>query len=463
MKNKFTAFILIILFLTFACPAFGAADKNSQNKDDAGHVMPIALATDNNYVYPTLIAMASIMEKKHSDTHVNFHVMISGSLSSENKTRMANFQNFYKNCSVELIDMKDKFSDAYLCGHDYVTTPAFYRLALPSLLPQYDKILYLDGDILVRKDLWNMFCTDISDSYIGGVRDYGWEVWTRSENYAQKLGTTDMNQYINSGILLINSKKIREDNLEKAFSEYALTLKNRKLKLPDQDLLNAVCYNKIKLLSPEYNAMQHYGFSYGSMDILVNCYDAFEFKKACTDPTIVHFAGSSKPWTTYRWRFYEEWNNIRKIAEEKFYKILNEGVYILSSAINNNKVLDIPGAKKENGLNLQLWESNSTNAQKFKLNYVGEGYYEIETTCSGKVLDVEALGKKAGTRVIQYTRNNGNNQKWMIKDAGGGYYYLVSKCNGLCLDVAASETANGTKIQVWDPNNTNAQKFKFKN
>ena len=463
LKNKFKIFLFWLMFL---CILASVTKAEAYDSIGGTNEIPIAMATDNNYVYGTVVAMTSALENKNENSYLKFYIMVSGTVSEENKNRMKALQNHYKNCSIELIDMKDKFNNTYItAGH--ITTPTYYRLCLSSLLPEHDKILYLDGDIIVRRDLWEFYNIDISDYYIGGIKDYALIAWSRGGvvDYPKRLGVKDINQYINAGILSMNLQKIRKDNLEQKFSDYLPTLKSRNLYLNDQDVLNATCYDKIKFLSPEYNAMQHFEhlFSFENMPTLVDCYDWQEWKKACVDPTIVHYSSPNKPWGDYRGRFYSEWNRYREIAENKIYpKIIKEGTYNIFSALADNKSVDINGCSTENKVNVQLWESNSTNAQKFKLNYVGEGYYEIEAICSGKVLDVEASGKKAGTRVIQHTRNNGDNQKWMIKDAGDGYYYLVSKCNGLYMDVAASKTANGTKIHVWDFNGTNAQKFKFR-
>ena len=103
----------------------------------------------------------------------------------------------------------------------------------------------------------------------------------------------------------------------------------------------------------------------------------------------------------------------RKIAEETIYGApsLANGTYIIESALDNNKVLDIDGAKTNTGANLQLWDKNYTNAQKFYVEYIGEGYYTIKALCSGKYLDVEGAKKDCGTNVWQYDRNNNDSQK----------------------------------------------------
>ena len=151
--------------------------------------------------------------------------------------------------------------------------------------------------------------------------------------------------------------------------------------------------------------------------------------------------------------------SLEKVVAEN--KIVEDGTYVIKSAINNDYVLDVVGASKVSGGNVQLYKNASADQQRFIVKYLDNGYYTITAKHSSKVLDVANGGKTAGTNVWQCTPNNSDAQKWLLKDAGNGYVYLVSKCNGLYLDVANGVAANGTNVQVCYGNNSNAQKFKF--
>ena len=139
-------------------------------------------------------------------------------------------------------------------------------------------------------------------------------------------------------------------------------------------------------------------------------------------------------------------------------KVLKNGIYVISS--ENNKVLDVTKDSKENCANIEVWEKNNGNNQKFKIIYEN-GYYTIECISSGKYLDVYGDYKVKGTNVQQYEKNNQDNQKWIIKDAGNGSYYITSKSSNLNLDVYGGYFNNGTNIQIWTSGNQNNQKFKF--
>lgn len=458
LKKVFYVFI----FLLFFSGIFSKLKIIAKSATEHKNVIPIAMSTDRNYVYPTTVAMVSMLENKKSSTYFDFYIMTSGDIGLE-KNYITKLSTLYPNdCKITIIDMENRFASAYISGH--IATPTYYRLALPSLLPQYEKVLYLDGDILVRADLWELYDTDISDYFIGAVKDFGEIYWTLPcggcmLDYAKRLGIRDTNQLINAGVLVMNLKKMRNENLEKSFNKLIPLLEKRGIALHDQDVLNATCYDKIKFLSPTYNAMQH--FNCDTIPYLFTCYDPYEFKAACENPKIVHFATSNKPWKNSHIRFYGEWNKYRQIAENKIYKVLPEGVYIVHSALNDHKVLDVCSAGTQNESNLQLWDLNWTNAQKFRLKYLGQGFYEIAAVCSGKLIDVAFADKSNGTNIWQWERNNTDAQKWKIRDAGNGYFYVEAKCSGLYMDVCRSNTQNGSNILTWAFNGGNHQKFRF--
>ena len=142
-------------------------------------------------------------------------------------------------------------------------------------------------------------------------------------------------------------------------------------------------------------------------------------------------------------------------------RTLEDGTYIIKSAINNNYVLDISAGSKQNGGNLQIWTNSNVAQQRFGVQYLNNGYYTITSINSDKVLEVVDGSKQPATNVQQYTSNGTDAQKWVIKETGDGYYYIISKCNGLYLDVNNADAKNGTNIQVYTGNNSKAQKFIF--
>lgn len=140
---------------------------------------------------------------------------------------------------------------------------------------------------------------------------------------------------------------------------------------------------------------------------------------------------------------------------------IEDGIYIIKSAQNEKYVLDVTENSLLDAANIELWENNFGYNQKFKITYIGNGYYTIGCVESGKYLDVHGCSNYNGANVEQFTFNDGDNQKWVIKDAGNGYYNIISKCNNLCVDITKEIIEKGTNIEMWEQNGGKNQKFKF--
>lgn len=139
---------------------------------------------------------------------------------------------------------------------------------------------------------------------------------------------------------------------------------------------------------------------------------------------------------------------------------VEDGTYYICSTINSNKVLDVAGGSTKDGANIQLYSRNNTPAQRFDVEYVGNGYYRIISEASGKVLDIQAGSSKSGTNVWQYGWNNTSAQLWRFVSLENGEYCLRSKL-GTTLDLSGASTKDGANIQVYEMNGTNAQKWKL--
>lgn len=164
----------------------------------------------------------------------------------------------------------------------------FARLVLADYVAE-DKILYLDTDAIVRKDISHLWDIDISNYYVAGVKDYG----VMDGDYLQSLNLSG--KYINSGVVLFNLKKIREDNI---IQKWFYVINNRKLVYPDQDALNIVCTDNELYLHSMYNFINNVTVPVLNHNLV----------------RIYHYAGPKTDWLADR--FYgEEWYD----SEELFY------------------------------------------------------------------------------------------------------------------------------------------------
>lgn len=163
--------------------------------------------------------------------------------------------------------------------------------------------------------------------------------------------------------------------------------------------------------------------------------------------------------------FYNNGNNAQKwIFTEviKAEQVLEDGTYIISSALDNNKNLDVSEAKTINGTNVQIYQNNGNNAQKWKITYLNNGYYKIRSALNNnKCLDISGANFNVYNNIQLYDCNNSNAQMFIIKDIGNDYFSIITSKNTLYLDVDGAKTVNNTNVQLFYNNGNNAQKWKF--
>lgn len=193
---------------------------------------------------------------------------------------------------IKLINFNNIFDDLVEKGNinrdTIFSNFCFARLALPSVVEE-DKILYIDTDAIVIQDISKVWRVNIDDYYLAGCKDYG---IIRDGTY-EKLGFTG--RYVNSGFILMNLKKIREDNLQE---EWFKIINERELKYPDQDALNLACQHKELYLPSMYNFIRNV-----TLELVFK-----EYMK------VMHYAGAKEQWVVDK--FYAElWYD----AEERFY------------------------------------------------------------------------------------------------------------------------------------------------
>jgi lipopolysaccharide biosynthesis glycosyltransferase len=174
---------------------------------------------------------------------------------------------------------------------EFIPANMWYRIYLPELLPDLDKILYLDADTIAVDSLAELWATELGEHYVAGVTNV-FEPWNRG--YPQALGLPDQGAYFNSGVLLMNLAIMREHNTTAALRDYALSAPKDRIAWGDQDALNVVLHDKRLRLHPRWNFMN----SVATFPEAEELFGADAVREAREDPAIRHFEGPSvnKPW-----------------------------------------------------------------------------------------------------------------------------------------------------------------------
>lgn len=140
-----------------------------------------------------------------------------------------------------------------------------------------------------------------------------------------------------------------------------------------------------------------------------------------------------------------------------------DGVYQIRTSSNRDLVLDVDLASTENSANVQLCTSNNGDNQKWRVTYLGNGYYSIVAVHSDKALDMQNAGINNNCNVQQYenTAESNDAQQWIIRWTGNDKEFYIIHKFGLFLDVTNGAVANGSNIQGYEGNGTKAQRWVF--
>lgn len=165
----------------------------------------------------------------------------------------------------------------------------------------------------------------------------------------------------------------------------------------------------------------------------------------------------------------QKWNLTKYLSkQEKLNQLaaenkntLADGVYKIGNAQNSNYVLDIASGSKNNGANVQLYLSNGTTAQSFKVTHDTNGYVTFTNMNSGKALDVSG-GKVANySNIQQYNSNGTKSQKWIVKKSNSGYTIISALDSNYVLDLSGGKVVNSRNIQLYQSNGSTAQQWTF--
>ncbi len=240
----------------------------------------VCISCDENYAKYASVVIASILYNAQDEDLLHFYVL-DGDISSESKTKILSLKNI-KPCEIDFIKVDETKLEIYkqINTHEYITLPAYYRLILSELLPDVDKIIYLDCDIVVNTSLKDLFEADLGENIIAGVLDARVKHKKKWKN----------SKYINSGMIVFDLDKIRKENIEQKFFEY--TKQNiDKIETGDQDVINFTLKDRIKILPDEWN-VQVSGFA-----------SRTSFTKR---PKIIHYIGYYKPWVFGSCTFFKD-------------------------------------------------------------------------------------------------------------------------------------------------------------
>lgn len=237
----------------------------------------VCLACDDNYSKYAGVVIASALANSALKDNLCFYIL-DGGIKEENKAKINELKSI-KNCEINFISIDESLFEEYkkIKTHSYITIATYYRLKLPSLLPNVKKIIYFDCDMVINSSLKNLFQLDMGECLIAGVKDINKKMLKKNPNY------------VNAGMLVFNLENMRLDNTEDKFLSW--TIQNiDSIKVGDQTIINEVCKNRIKIVDEKWN-VQSSNFTNRS--------------SYTNNPKIIHYVAKNKPWSLKSFSYHK--------------------------------------------------------------------------------------------------------------------------------------------------------------
>ncbi len=273
--------------------------------------VPILFSFDENMLMPAVVCLTSLLENAAEDTFYDIFILHRPGCRLE-RSALSVLPELYKNCSITFRKVDKDFAGAYEIRGISIET--YFRLVAPELIPEYDKILYSDVDVIFREDLSRFYETELGDCYFAGV-DNGSALRPDVHVHLKEIGLDYRKGYYYAGNIVINSALMRKDGKIAEFRE----LGKQSFKQQDMDILNIACNGRIKPLGPSFCLTNFlYGLIVNRREEMEAIYGKAEIEHALRHG-IVHYNGP-KPWKQECLNMDIWWDDYRKSPafDEKF-------------------------------------------------------------------------------------------------------------------------------------------------
>ena len=265
--------------------------------------IPLVIAFTPNYFIPAATCLLSVFENTESDDRFHIICLLSEELPERLKQKIQLTGG--ERARFSFVNLQGKLSDIYV--DEKYTVAASYRLLLPDLLPEYDKVMYIDCDVVVRNNLAKLYrSVELGNNYLAAVFEAPMDF---QEEHLRKIGCDPL-AYINSGFLIMNLALLRQENVVEQFIEAS---KAEYLEFPDQDVLNRVCKNRIVGLPPYYNSIRTF-YLPQYKHFFLRRYTEQDWEAILTHGT-VHYTGA-KPWNHFTIEFQLWWQCYDRLPKE---------------------------------------------------------------------------------------------------------------------------------------------------
>ncbi len=321
------------------------------------NVIPIAFAANDAFVPMFAACFQSFLDTASTSNNYDV-ILMHTNISKVNQKRLLKMSYGVNNVSLRFYNVGSMVHSYSLKANAHISVETYYRFLIQEIFGCYGKVLYLDCDTIIKRDVADLFNTDMTGFMIGAVHDIDFlgQIGGANKdtiNYVKKdLPLKQPYDYFQAGVLLIN-----EEEMRKAYSlDEWLTFAMHPYKYNDQDVLNLYCEGRVKFIDMAWNMItdcDHTRRKY----VASHAPDEYQrvYDKAYDNPYIIHYAGHMKPWHKPTEDYADEfWKSLRKTD---FYEELIYRMMIESSRSDARMMVESEGGRIRSDVGVMIEES----------------------------------------------------------------------------------------------------------
>ena len=275
---------------------------------DAVDIIPVVFAANSAFAPVCSVAINSIIQNANTKSKYDI-VVLESDISAKDKKTIKSLASNLENFSIRFYNVQSIISKYNLVANEHITIETYFRFLIQDILPEYDKVLYLDGDIVCNRDVADLYHLDIDGYMLAAAKDpdmCGQLNLPHSDRIRYLKGKLHMKNpydYFQAGVLLLNTKEMRGAYTMNEWLTFAQT----RYMYSDQDVLNRYCQGRVFYFDMAWNMLidcENY-----RVPVVINAAvgDVYrEYHKARKNPFIIHFAGHQKPWNQKNVDFEDE-------------------------------------------------------------------------------------------------------------------------------------------------------------
>ena len=289
--------------------------------------VPVVFAANNNFVPIFSTCLRSVIDSSSINNNYDI-ILVQSDITQENKNILLNMIKDHKNFSLRFYDAAKLLSDYKLEAKEHISVETYYRFLIQDAMPRYDKVLYIDCDLIVKHDLAELYNTDLEGFMLAACYDPDFIGQVNGANkdtkeYAvETLKLNDPYNYFQAGVILFNETEMRKAHDLSEWLDFA----TKPYRYSDQDVLNIHCQGKVKYLDMAWNMLTD--CNHERVENVIKFAPSkiqHMYQVARKNPYIIHYAGFMKPWYKPSEDFAQDfWTTARYTP---YYEVLIEMAY----------------------------------------------------------------------------------------------------------------------------------------